>query len=293
MIILRCFGFTAGKNLANYGKDFILTYGDNYTHAIIYNPETNRPRLHIPKKNVVAFTGEAPRFLITKWNLNTTTTAFLYYCDKFIWQFLIGGVENTNIPNRPPFIGLYCSIGSGEIPKTIYRKKKTMSIIFSEKSFKPIHLNRAPGYLYRKKLVYNIIKGNFPVDIYGRGCAYLPYKDSRIKGSFSGSKPYETYQFTIAVENMRYPHYITEKFENAIRNKTIPIYLGCTKIEKYYPNCCIWLSGNVCGDILLIRDILKNPNKYLKDMDKAQEYLHVTNNIVRRCILYWKTKLDK
>ena len=50
---------------------------------------------------------------------------------------------------------------------------------------------------------------------------------------------------------MKYPHYISEKFEYPLQNKTIPIYWGATYIEHYYPNCCIQLSGNIKSDILI------------------------------------------
>ena len=43
MIILRHFGGGGGECLDNYGKDFIITKGDNYTHAILLWPE--KPRL--------------------------------------------------------------------------------------------------------------------------------------------------------------------------------------------------------------------------------------------------------
>ena len=292
MIILRIFPHgRMGAALPNYGKDFIITNGNNYTHAIIVNPEKNNPQLHIPIKNVVAVTCEAPKFVLTGWNVKMDLSHFLDYCSENIGKFLIGGVKDTNIPNLPPFIGHYCSLTSGKvpIPKVIYPKSRRMSIIFSEKSFKPLWLGKASGYSYRKELVYNLLEGKFPVDIYGRGCGYLRKdKYNRIKGSFQHNEPYKKYQFTIVIENMKYPHYISEKFTTPLNYKCIPVYWGCSLIEKYYPHSCIQLNGDIRHDILLIRDILKNPNKYLKDMDKALENYHVHNNLVKKCIEIWK-----
>ena len=42
MIIIKFFpDSNIGCDLTNYGKDFIITKGDNYTHAILLWPEKN------------------------------------------------------------------------------------------------------------------------------------------------------------------------------------------------------------------------------------------------------------
>ena len=295
MIIIKFFpDSNIGCDLTNYGKDFIITKGDNYTHAILLWPEKIRPHLKINKKNVVGITGECPKYITYEFNLSTNENAFFEYCKKYIGKFLIGGVKNTGIPNQPPFLGFYCSQTSGKIPRNIsFNKTKKMSIIMSAKSFQGLWLGKGYGYSLRKQIVLNILKSNFPIDIWGSGCGYLNSSDPRIKGAFKNNEPYKNYQFTIAIENTKYPHYITEKFEFPLKNKTIPIYWGAKYIEHYYPNCCIQLSGNIKSDILLIKDILQNSKKYLKDMEKAQKKLYVDNNLVKRCVNIWKNNLVK
>ena len=133
MIIIKFFpDSNIGRDLPNYGKDFIITKGDNYTHAILLWPEKIRPNLKINKKNVVATTGECPKYITYEFNLTTNINAFLEYCKRKIGTFLIGGVKNTGIPNIPPFLGFYCSQTSGKIPKNIsFNKTKKMSIMIS------------------------------------------------------------------------------------------------------------------------------------------------------------------
>lgn len=290
MIIIKFFPSAYyGCDLPNYGKDFIITDGDNYTHAILLWPGKTRPNLKINKKNVVAMTPEAPKYVTFEFNLNTNQNAFFEYCKRYIGTFLIGGVKNTAIPNKPPFLGFYCSRTSGKIPRNIsFNKTKKMSIMISAKSFQGLWVGKAYGYSLRKQIVLNILKSNFPIDIWGNGCSYLNSSDTRIKGPFKSDEPYKNYQFTIAIENMKYPHYITEKFETALKYQTIPIYWGAKYIEYYYPNCCIQLSGNIKSDILLIKDILQNSQKYFKNMEKAQKKLYVDNNLVKRCVNIWK-----
>jgi hypothetical protein len=71
------------------------------------------------------------------------------------------------------------------------------------------------------------------------------------------------YVFTIAIENTIHDHYFTEKIINPLVYNTIPIYLGCSNIEKYFPNHVIPLTGNVHIDINAIEYILKNPQKFI------------------------------
>lgn len=291
MIIIKFFpNSSCGCDLPNYGKDFIITTGNNYTHAILLLPEKIRPNLTINKKNVVAIAAECPKYFTASWNLNTTLENFLEYCDKYIGKFLIGGIKDTNLPNREPFLSYHLTHTSGKIPKQIFfEKTKKMSIVISHKSFEKVWCGKGFGYTLRKELVLNILKRNFPIDIWGNGCEKLNSTDSRIKGSFNDSfSPYKNYQFTIAIENMKYPHYITEKFFNPINHKTIPIYWGAKYIELWYPNSCIQLCGNINTDMLLIKDILINSNKYLKDMDMAQKRYHEDNNLVKKCVNIWK-----
>jgi hypothetical protein len=114
------------------------------------------------------------------------------------------------------------------------------------------------------------LNSNLPIDIYGRICTYLSnnnIKDSRVKGEFHEYEPYENYQFHICIENFRTNAYISEKVINPLMTNTVPIYLGCTKIEEHFGDNVIKMSGNLNQDIMLINDIVIHPEKYQKNID--------------------------
>ena len=107
-------------------------------------------------------------------------------------------------------------------------KKNLMSIVVSNKRY-------TNGQIYRHHLVRAILGTNLPIDIYGNGCSlYEHFHDSRIKGYFGELEPYSDYKYTICVENFALMDYFSEKITNPLLCGTIPIYLGCKKIDTYF-----------------------------------------------------------
>ena len=266
------------NKISNYGinKEIFITDEDNYTHVIILNTAMPILKEGIPKKNVIGMAFEPLPFL----NLSLS---FIEYAQKNISKYFIG--DNINLPDPfiegqsfmwySPYIGT--SYQSFEICKGLSIKKKRMSIIISQKRY-------APGHKYRHKLVEVILSSNLPIDIYGRGHIYYKNKkDERIKGEFKQDslEPYEEYDFHIAIENYQSNHYFSEKIIEPLLCNTTPIYLGCHNIETYFKNQVIFLSGTVEKDIQLIEDILKNPNRYKKEIDtkKVQKTVGLIENI--------------
>ena len=90
----------------------------------------------------------------------------------------------------------------------------------------------------------------------------------------------ENYMFTIAIENTSHDHYFTEKIVNPLLYDTIPLYWGCKKIEEYFPNYSIKLTGNINMDIITIGRVLKNPQYFaLKHKANIEEVLDKVNLI--------------
>lgn len=223
-------------------KKVYITDDDDYTHAIIIN--TIIPDLKIPKKNVIGLAFEPIPFL----GLNTT---FIEYAKKHINKYFIG--DNLNLPD--PFIAHFGYMWHSRPPKEITYKPNLISIIVSEKCF-------APGHIYRHKLVEKIIELNIPIDIYGRGSTNYVYKD-RIKGQFNDTEPYDNYLYSICIENYASNHYFSEKIITPLLFNCMPIYLGCKNIDSYFDtNNTIKLSGDISSDILLLKNIIINPDKY-------------------------------
>src|SRR5271156_1131279 len=63
------------------------------------------------------------------------------------------------------------------------------------------------------------------VDIFGSGVCYIEDK-------WEGLAPY---RYSIAIENSNSPDYWTEKIADCFLSWTIPLYDGCTNIERYFP----------------------------------------------------------
>jgi len=224
-----------------YGKDkkVYITDDDNYTHAIIIN--TMMPDLNIPKENVIGLAFEPIPFL----NL---TIEFIEYAKKYIGKYYIG--DKHNLPE--PFIEQFGYMWYSRPPKEIKYKPNLMSVVVTNKRF-------APGHIYRHKIIEKIIEFNLPIDIFGHGSN--SYTFDRIKGQFNDAEPYESYLYSICIENCKSNHYFSEKIITPLLHNCLPVYLGCKNIDSYFDNI-INLTGDINKDILLIINIIKNPLKY-------------------------------
>jgi len=223
-------------------KKYYLTNEDDFTHAIIIN--TAMPDLKIPKENVLGLAFEPVYFL----GLNPS---FIEYAKKHIGRYFIG--DNTNLPQ--PFIEHFAYMWHSRPPREILFKNRLMSIIVSEKQI-------TRGHIYRHQLVQKIIELELPIDIYGRGSTNYSYKN-RIMGQFNGDEPYNTYMFSICIENISCNDYFSEKIITPLMYNCMPIYYGSKNIYNYLENV-IRLEGDVEGDLLTILSIINNPNNYYR-----------------------------
>lgn len=66
---------------------------------------------------------------------------------------------------------------------------------------------------------------------------------------------------------------------------TIPLYWGCNKIEEYFPNFSIKLTGNINMDIITINRVLKNPEyfrvKHKIDIEQVLDKVNLIKNVER------------
>lgn len=242
-----------------YGKDkkYYFTDKDDFTHAIIINTAT--PELKISKECVVGLAFEPIYFL-------GLTQEFIEYAKNHIGRYFIG--DKLNLPY--PFIEHFGYMWYSRPPREIIFKNKLMSIIVSEKQF-------APGHIYRHQLVQKIIELNLPIDIYGRGSKQYKY---RVMGEFKDDEPYETYSFSICIENTICNHYFSEKVITPLMYNCMPIYLGCRNLDKYIENVII-LGGDIQKDIQIIMKIIENPYMYYKKTytDKNIKAVNLIQNL--------------
>jgi hypothetical protein len=256
--------FMDSSFLKKYSNSEIsFTNDDDYTHAIILN--TCMPHLNIPKENVVGLAHEP-------WDILALNSEFIDYAKKHIGKYFIGDKNELD----EPFIENYTYMFHNVPLKNTNNLDKSnfCSIIVSDKKY-------APGHIYRHQLVERILQTNLPIDIYGRGCHF--YNDSRVKQSFEqyDTTPTEQYRYHICIENHQSNNYFSEKIINPFLTNTIPIYLGCRKIEDYFPNQILYLTGNLDSDIKILTDIFNNEDNFKKNIniEKVIEVTNIFNNL--------------
>ena len=245
------------------GKKVEFTTDNDYTHVIIVNTAMPVIKNNIPKENVIGLAYEPLHFL----NL---TQNFVNYAVNNIGKYFIG--DKLNLPE--PFVEHYGYMWHVTPLRHIPEKKNRMSIMISMKY-------QTFGHKYRHELTSLILTQGLPVDVYGRGCGLYKIKSSRLKGEFDNLEPYESYDFHIAIENVKSNHYFSEKITNTLLCGTTPIYWGCKNIKDYFGEDVISLTGEANRDVELIKDVLKNPEQYKRNIDvnKIKEKISLLQNL--------------
>lgn len=268
----------------NYNIKYKFTINNDYTHAIIFN--TFMKNLNIPKKNIIGLAQEPNIFL----NLNNN---FLNYCEKNVNKYYIGNIIYNNNILKYPFIEqqsyLFSQLKFIKYKNKIFNKNKIINFVYSNKN----NNNKKTLYNYRHILGNEIMKNNLNVDIYGSSTINLKkiYKNNNnIKYPFEWKDIdliYSDYKFSIVIENSINPEYFTEKIIIPLLCGCIPIYIGCSNINKYFGKYVIHLNGNINNDINIIKDILDNPDKFYKEINRNEilDIIHLKNVIYDNFIL--------
>jgi len=111
---------------------------------------------------------------------------------------------------------IYVPAGGTWIPinnQLIYPKTKLISSVVSKK-------NMFPGHKIRHAMCDNIKR----IDYYGSKFQWIATKDIGIKD----------YMFSVAIENSSVPNYFTEKIIDCFLCGAVPVYWGCSNIEKFF-----------------------------------------------------------
>lgn len=265
------------KKMDEYGKTkkIYITITETYTHVFLLNCPipTN---IHVEKNCVIGFAHEP----VNNSCLNLYFNNFIEFAQKSIGKYFIGSLD---LLPSPPFIGHHGFLFH-EMPSNISilpgKKTKIMSIMVSHKSY-------TIGHKYRHALVNHILKNKLPIDIWGNGAKLYRSRfpeNNNIYGDFkSMAEMCENYMFTIAIENTSHDHYFTEKIINPFVYHTIPLYWGCKKIDEYFPNFSIKLTGNINMDIITINRVLKNPEyfrvKHKVDIEQVLDKVNLIKNV--------------
>ena len=291
------------KSDSKYNVDYIFTTQDDFTHAILMN--LAMPNLLINKKNVIGLAQEPANHF--HFHNRGSNDKFMKYCANNVSKYYLGStksikeskktIEKCDLNNYDieeislePFVEKI----SYQLPHISYKivnkfikqypeKNKIINYVYSWKNpGYPTHL-----YHYRHELGNHIFKNNLPIDIYGSVTNSLkknyPNKEN-IKYEFDWKdvdKIYKPYKFSVVIENIREPEYISEKIMIPLLCGSNPIYLGSTNIDHYFKDYIIHLSGNIEKDIHTIKNIIDNPDKYYKKINikEIKEKIHLKNII--------------
>jgi hypothetical protein len=228
---------------------------DDKTLVIVVGVVT--PDLSLYPRDVVMGLSLEPRLF------SYITPEFQTYVQRHFSSYLLGDTDQL----QSPFVEHYTFLPSVPVPAKLRQfseKSKLVSIMVSLKK-------EAPGHKYLYALCDAIIRARLPVDLYGTGADSFTY-DGHVMGEFQSVEPYEDYQFTIAIENFREPHYFSEKITSPIIYNTVPIYLGCYNVTEYLGHqCCHTLSGNLDKDVTFLQKLCQNPEDYLLDLSQARQ----------------------
>jgi hypothetical protein len=260
-IRLRIFGYApSSAHKAAFGswsggpkeyKSLTIVDDDSYTHVALYyngdHPATPNIR-HIPKENVIAFMHEPYDLININYDYIKDNVGTFICHDKSKHPDLACAKEY--ICYLPPGIPV------GEIGSCNGQKSHLMSIVASHKGF-------LPGHQKRHDVIRAILSTNMDIHIWGRNIQYM-YRDSRVKGSTEQKpKMFAPYVFTIAIENVKNPWWLTEKYYDPILANCIPLYWGASHVDALFgTNSHITLPDDIDGIMNIIKDVYTNPLKY-------------------------------
>ena len=103
-------------------------------------------------------------------------------------------------------------------------------------------LSQLKGHQLRVAFVKMLGRELPEIDFFGKGSFFLPDKLDALL----------PYCYSIAIENSAAPYYFTEKINDCFLAYTVPVYYGCSNIEKYFP------------EKSFIRIDIKNPGKAIE-----------------------------
>ena len=138
-----------------------------------------------------------------------------------------------------------------------------------------------PGH-FRRTLVIKRLMRDFPgcIDLYGKGYKVIENKHDAL----------DNYRFHICFENTSNRFYWSEKIADPLISYTVPIYLGCKTISKYFDSDgMISLKyieykklKKIIGSIILSPDEMYN--LYAPAMIRNRNALLTTHNLVNKVI---------
>lgn len=237
--------------------------------VVVYQNILEKKTFRCRRGNVIYFSGEPPMMAPMP--------------HVFTKQFDVVVLPHSNVrhPHKIQSHGyLNWSLGYGydskkhrydysQLRKLEPNKNKLISIVSSNQKM-------MPGHNKRMTIIENLQR-DYPdiVDVYGRGFKSVDFKADAL----------EPYRFHICIENSTIRDYWTEKIADPILAQCVPIYAGCTNIEKY-----LGKEGYIKFDVDDYAGLQEVINKIVQDPDGV--YNHYKTGLEKlRVILMEKQNL--
>lgn len=126
------------------------------------------------------------------------------------------GHDKSQSQDGDPYLLDYEGLRHLEVPQ----KHRRISVVSSGKRVLPGHERRFAFLQWLQRSPYGR-----HIDFFGTG--FRPIADK-----WQAVHPYE---YHMAIENSRLPHYWSEKISDAYLGFSLPLYFGCPNIEEYFP----------------------------------------------------------
>jgi hypothetical protein len=162
------------------------------------------------------------------------------------------------------------------IPKEIYssidtsKKEYKISNLTGFKTMTPAHTLRHILYINQEHFV-----NKFPITFFRSSAGHIipEITNNPLLPKTLSAKTllFETFQYSIVIENTREKNYFSEKLMDCLVTKTIPIYYGCENISDYF-NTEGWILLN---DEHFLEDLFKGLSQL--DSTYYSRYFHIVN----------------
>ena len=128
-------------------------------------------------------------------------------------------------------------------------KTKTVSTICSFKKL-------IPGHKKRNKLIVRLIDKYPDIELFGKQYKYIEDKKEAL----------EDYMFHICIENMQVNDYWTEKIADPFLSLSVPIYVGCPNIDRYFDRRAFFECKSINDIDNILNVIFANPRQVYERM---------------------------
>lgn len=246
----------------NYHKDTYknikLVLDDSYTHAVVFGLAT--PDLKVHKSKVLGMACEPDAI----YNLSNHVEWVRKHVSKYF----------CNKPDGLPtdlFIGNFTYLAPMPFIWKDRWVKPEKTKLFSMVASSKMDL---PGHRYRHAVIRELLSSDIPVDIYGRGLEHIYRGDTRIKGTVEQKEnALLPYMFSIAIENVIEPYFISEKFYDPILCEATPIYWGSAHVKMVFGEDSYLECKNNPKDVVTLLRFLMNstPANLMRNVSKAKQ----------------------